>query len=162
MSAIIILTLLICLGLIVVQDVRYREIHIILPLIIFFISLLNLYQQHYLDYRIPLLNIGFFLLIFVVLVSYMSLKSRMFLNPFSNYFGLGDLLYFIAIAPLFIVYNYVMFFICSMLFSIVLYLLFKKWMRHSTIPLAGLSALLLMLFIIKDVLFDFQRFTLTC
>lgn len=90
----------------------------------------------------------------------MSLKTRKFLNPFQNYFGLGDLLFYVAIAPLFILQNYILFFILSMVFAIGLQMGLKKIIRENTVPLAGFSALLLFILIIKDMMLDFQKITL--
>ncbi len=105
-------------------------------------------------------NMLFFIVIIAVLVLYMSLKNRKLLNPFSHYFGLGDLLFFISITPLFLNFNYILFFILSMIFSIVLYLLFQKGMKEKTIPLAGFSALLLLLFLLKDFLLNYTKMTI--
>lgn len=159
-ATILIIVLLASLLLIVFQDVKYREIHILLPLAVFITGLCLLYLKGILNYVIPLYNVVFFLFIFSVLILYMSIKNKSFLNPFAHYFGLGDLLYFIGMAPFFLLYNYVFFFIVSMLFSIALQLLFKKWMKDHTVPLAGFSALLLMMAIGRDLLFDAQKFTL--
>lgn len=90
----------------------------------------------------------------------MSLKTREFLNPFQNYFGLGDLLFYVAIAPLFLLQNYILFFIFSMVFAIGLQLGLKKIIQENTVPLAGFSALLLFILIIKDMMLDFQKITL--
>ncbi len=90
----------------------------------------------------------------------MSIKHRKIINPFSHYFGLGDLMFFLAVTPLFLPYNYILFFILSMLFSLALQQVFKKYMVQNTVPLAGFSALLLLLLIVKDVLLEFNKITL--
>lgn len=90
----------------------------------------------------------------------MSLKNKQFLNPFQNYFGLGDLLFYIAIAPLFLLKDYVFFFILSMVFAIGLQLGLKKIIKENSVPLAGFSSLFLILVIIKDMMFGFQKITL--
>jgi len=159
-SAVLLAVLTICLLLLFFQDLKHREIHILLPVVVFLIALGLLQLKGILNYVIPLYNIGFFIFIFSILILYMSIKNKSFLNPFANYFGMGDLLFFIAIAPFFILNNYIFFFILSMLFSIVLQLAFKKWMNNDTVPLAGFSALLLIMAISSDLLFDFQKFTL--
>lgn len=90
----------------------------------------------------------------------MGLKNKKLLNPFQNYFGLGDLLFYVAIAPLFLLQNYILFFILSMVFAIVLQVGLKKISTHDTVPLAGFSALFLGMLIIKDCLSLFQKITL--
>lgn len=106
------------------------------------------------------LNAAFFIIILSLLVVYMSIKNKQFSNPFRNYFGLGDLLFYLAVTPLFVLRNYVLFFILSMFFAIILQLGLRKKMQHQTVPLAGFSALFLILVILKDQLLDFQKMTL--
>lgn len=90
----------------------------------------------------------------------MSVKNKRYLNPFQNYFGLGDLLFYIAISPLFELKNYILFFIFSMIFAIGLQVGLKKMIQENTVPLAGFTALLLLILIIKDMVLDFQKITL--
>lgn len=90
----------------------------------------------------------------------MSVKNKRYLNPFQNYFGLGDLLFYIAISPLFELKNYILFFIFSMIFAIGLQIGLKKMIQENTVPLAGFTALLLLILIIKDMVLDFQKITL--
>jgi hypothetical protein len=89
----------------------------------------------------------------------MSLKNKKFINPFTNYFGLGDFLFFLSVTPLFLTYNFILFFILTFVFSIILQILFQKRMKEKTIPLAGFSALLLMLLVLKDFLLDYSKIT---
>lgn len=158
----ILLYIIISLSLIsiLIQDLKHRQIHVLLPVVILVSTVLLLLIESRFDYRVLLYNIIFFLLIFFFLIIYMSIKNKAFLNPFMHYFGLGDVVYFIAIAPIFILKNYIIFFILSMLFSIVLQQLFIKKMKEDTVPLAGFSALLLLLFITWDLLIADSPFTL--
>jgi hypothetical protein len=89
----------------------------------------------------------------------MSIKNKQFLNPFQNYFGLGDLLFYLAITPLFLFQKYILFFILSMVFAVVMQLGLKKLIKQETVPLAGFSSLLLILVILKDILLEFKRIT---
>ncbi|MHC0439227.1 hypothetical protein [Flavobacterium sp. 3-210] len=90
----------------------------------------------------------------------MSIKNKQFLNPFKNYFGLGDLLFYLAVTPLFILPKFILFFILSMIFALLLQFTFKKIMRENTVPLAGFAALFLFIVIAKDYLSIYQKFTL--
>lgn len=144
----------ICLGAIIYQDLKYRHLHILWPIIIFITGIYDLFTKFNSQNSIMLVitNGGFLLLTFVVLVGYMGLKNKGFENPFENYFGLGDLLFYIAVTPFFMLTNYVLFFIFSMIFSIMIYLVFKKLLDKNSIPLAGYASILLILFIVKDML----------
>lgn len=90
----------------------------------------------------------------------MSIKNKQFLNPFQHYFGLGDLLFYIAISPILILKNYVLFFITSMIFAIVMQFLLQSKMKQKSVPLAGFSAVLLFFIVVFDLVFDFQKITL--
>jgi NADH:ubiquinone oxidoreductase subunit K len=90
----------------------------------------------------------------------MSLKNKRFLNPFQNYFGLGDLLFYIGITPLFNLKNYIVFFILSMFFAICLQFSLRKTMKHNTVPLAGFSALFLFIVLIMDNLLSIPKISL--
>jgi len=132
------------------QDWNYRRIHIVFPFIVFGIAFYI--TQNTIDYRMVLLNSGFFIIVLLSLVVYMSVKAKTFLNPLQHYFGLGDVLFYLAITPLFYTKQYAVFFIASMLFAIVLQLALKKKSNHDTVPLAGFSSLLLFVVVIVDTL----------
>ncbi|MBN9285313.1 MULTISPECIES: prepilin peptidase [unclassified Flavobacterium] len=151
---------LLCLLLMVFQDWKNRTIHVALPLLVFVLSLLLIKQEYSSVWMITAYNAGFFLITFVILILYMSWKNKQFLNPFEHYFGLGDLLFYLAITPLFLLKNYVVYFIFSMLFSIVLQLGLKKIMKHRTIPLAGFASLLLLILMAGDLFLNFYKITL--
>ncbi len=151
--------LLLSLVVLLFQDLKFRKIHIALPILVFLFSVILFNGRTEMRYTVYILNIAFFLLIIGILVLYMSLKNKKLLNPFVHYFGLGDLLFFISITPLFLPYNFILFFILAMIFSIILQFVFRKVMTDKTIPLAGFSALLLMLFIVKDLLLTYTKIT---
>lgn len=73
----------------------------------------------------------------------MRIRHKNYENPLQAYFGLGDVLFFISITPLFELKKYLGFIVASMVFSIVLYFSFLRRKGIQSIPLAGFSALLL-------------------
>ena len=152
--------LVLSLLMVLLQDLKYRNIHVVFPILIFVFSGLLFHKKAWLSPVIYLTNAAFFTVILIVLIVYMSIKDKKFVNPFTHYFGLGDLLFYLSITPLFATYHYVLFFILSMLFAIILHLSFKKIIKGDAIPLAGFAALLLLLLIGKDLLFTFTKTTL--
>lgn len=142
------------------QDVKYRQIHIFLPILIFSLSCIIQKKNTVFSIKLILLNCCFLILTLVLLTAYMSIKNKQILNPFRHYFGLGDFLFFISISPLFVTYNYILGFIFSMVFSIFLQLIFVKLMRIKTVPLAGFSALFLAFIIIKDLFLEYNKITI--
>lgn len=149
-----------CLILVFIQDWRYRKIHVVLPLAIFVVSFFLIPVKKYELGTIVFFNTAFFLLTLGILTLYMSLKSKKFLNPFLHYFGLGDLLFYIAVSPLFLLKNYILFFILSLVFSILMQFGLKKFIKENTVPLAGFSALFLFIVVMKDYFLTFQKITL--
>lgn len=157
---IIFIGLLLCLLVLFFQDWKYRAIHVVLPILIFLSSYFIIKQENKLSNKIMILNLCFFLITLSILTLYMSLKNKRFLNPFQNYFGLGDLLFYISIAPLFNLKNYVLFFILSMIFAICLQFTLRKKMKHNTVPLAGFSALFLFIILAMDGLLSIPKISL--
>ncbi len=152
-------SLLLCLLIMLWQDWKYRRIHVLLPLLVFGagIYLMN----GFVNYKIILVNAAFFSIVLSFLVLYMSIKAKAFLNPLDHYFGLGDVLFYLAITPFFNVKQYAVFFIASMLFAVLMQLSLKKYSNHNTVPLAGFSSLLLFIVMILDALpFTTYKFTL--
>ena len=98
--------LLLCLAIVFFQDWKFRKIHVVLPLVIFAISFFMTAIEKYDLIEIAVFNAGFFLTTLSILTIYMSVKSKRFLNPFLHYFGLGDLLFYMAITPLFLLKNW--------------------------------------------------------
>jgi peptidoglycan/LPS O-acetylase OafA/YrhL len=153
--------LLVCvLLLLFVQDWRNRQIHVLLPIGIFVLSLFLVPASVSGKLANILSNTAFFLLTVFLMIAYMSVKERKFKNPFENYFGLGDLLFYIAITPLFVLRSYVLYFVISMIFSILLQALLKKQVKANSVPLAGFASLLLVVAIASDLLLQINNLTL--
>ena len=97
------------------------------------------------DWRIPGSNLIFVLLVVALLFLWVSARERKLTNIFERHFGLGDLLFFIAIVPLFGHQNFVLFFISGMMFSGLIHLVVSYKMNRTSIPLAGYLALYVLL-----------------
>lgn len=157
MKDLITIITLICLFFIFIQDIKFRHIHFIFPTTIFIGSCFLLLKKG--DYFIIISNVIFFLTTLSLLVLYMSLKSKRFINPFISYFGIGDLIFYLSITPVFFLNNYVLFFILSMFFSLAMQYIINKKPKEKTIPLAGFASLLLILIIIRDLIVAPNSFT---
>lgn len=147
------------LGIIFWQDNKMRQIHIMLPVIVFLCAFIFI-KCFPSKYTIIFSNLIFLFTTFITLIVYMSIKNKKYVNPFKNYFGLGDLLFYIAITPLFLLRNYIVFFVCSMIFAIAIQYLFKKYISQDSVPLAGLSSVLLVFIILNDTLLSCYPVTL--
>ena len=147
-----------CLLLMFWQDWKYRRIHVLLPVVLFAFMIFQ--TKEIFNYKTLAFNIIFFCLIFAFLVVYMSIKAKAFLNPFEHYFGLGDVLFYLAVTPFFMLREYAIYFIASMVFAIVMQTFFIKKTTQETVPLAGFSSLLLLMIIASDLLLNFPKLTL--
>lgn len=151
---------MILLLLLFLQDWKYRRIHVVLPVLIFISSFFSVDLKMNSLTKVIGLNVFFFTLTLSILVIYMSIKNKKFLNPFQNYFGLGDFLFYICISPLFLIKNYILYFVLSMIFSILLQFGLKKIVNHDSVPLAGFSSVFLVLVIVKDIFLETHKMTL--
>lgn len=140
--------IILCLVIMLIQDIKYRHIHFILPLLVFCTATATLIIDYQGSLFLILYNCLFFILVFCILTIYLSGKENRLVNPLENHFGLGDLLFYIAISPLFLLKNYILFFIGSMIFSILAYAVLR--LKPDTIPLAGYASLLLIILIMRD------------
>lgn len=83
-------------------------------------------------------NWGFLAIQLLGLTLYFSLKEGKWINITRKYLGLGDILFFIAISPLFSPVQYVFFFIGSLIVTLLMVFLYNHLVRPiPTIPLAA-------------------------
>ncbi len=122
--------------LVVYQDLKMRRIHVLLPIITL---ILNIFLKwEYIEYWQVGLTILFLITNFLVITFYYSLKKRAWINPFDTLIGWGDVLFLIALAPLFSFRNYIVFFIMGTVFSLIFYVIIKSiYPIEKTIPFAG-------------------------
>jgi len=89
-------------------------------------------------WRTSLINLGIIGIIFLVLKTYTKFKLKVAL---SDTFGLGDALLFIGLCVAFPVAAFIIFFVFSLLFSLLLHFLFKQKQQETSVPLAGYMSL---------------------
>ena len=130
------------LGISFYQDWKYRAIHwIIFPLLL--ITAGFLFWNSYMPLETVLFNLVFLSVVIACLFLYISFKRGGLTNIFKSDLGLGDVLFLIAVAPLFVDRNYILFFITGMIISGVLHLILFANKQSTKIPLAGYLALYL-------------------
>lgn len=126
-----------------VQDLKDREISLILFPTTFVLSIL-LESQH--EKGLNILWNGLFL-VFVLgaLTLYLSVKYKKWINITQGYFSIGDCIFLFTITPLFSLENYVLFFTLSTASTLFVFLLTSRFMENKTIPYAGFVALFLII-----------------
>lgn len=145
------------------QDFRMRAIHWS-PLIILFFTILAeaFHAQGFSEVAGMVLRNTFFLMIQgIVLVLYYLVKGRSVKSIINVSIGSGDILLFLITTFCFSMVNFVIFYILSLILSLVLWLtvtmLFSP--TEKSVPLAGLtSATLVLIFVFDRFSFSFDRF----
>lgn len=97
------------------------------------------------------LNLLFLCILLVGLTVYVSLKERKLINITKGFFSIGDILFLIAILPLFTLSNYVLYFTAGTIFSLLIHaisLLLKS--KNNTVPFAGYMSLLLIFYLLFE------------
>lgn len=145
--------LMICLF-IFVQDFKFRAVYWwLFPLLFLVLGLLT-YDRTGPDQVTANLfaNIGFVFLQIVLLSIYFSVKDRRLVNIFAHHFGVGDLLFLLSVTVYFSLFNYIIFYVTSLVMVIVFTLILNQLVKKTNpkIPLAGEQALLLVLFMAID------------
>ena len=148
------LFLMVVLVFVFLQDLKKRTIHISLPIILFFLALVINYGSADLKFSTILYNIAFIILNILGLVLYFSFKNKRVLNPIDTYIGLGDIVFFLAITPLFSLKPFILFFVFGLLFSLFVHLGFMLFKKVETIPLAGYLSLFLIINIVAKNMFN--------
>lgn len=150
MKTIITIVLILVFAVVIFQDFKYRAIHAITIIGIGIVAAILNYLEPTLTFFDMLQSIGFLIITSIAFMIYQTIKQKKFQNPIDQLIGLGDILFFIVITPLFQVHQYVLFFIVGLLISVVLFVIFKSSLKEQTIPLAGyLSFLLIICFGLK-------------
>jgi len=143
------LLLIIFLGLICFQDLKERKVSIwILVLGLVVGGYINYaHQQPIVFLSNTIINSVFVVTVFLILWGYATLKMKK--NIFSV-FGKGDLFFFMLLAVSLPILSFLMVFIFSIIFALLVFILLKNSMKEKTVPLAGLQALFFGLVLIAN------------
>jgi hypothetical protein len=79
---------------------------------------------------------------------YAKLKLK---KSIQEVFGLGDLLFFCLLAVSLPIISFLVVFIFSLIFSLVVFILIKKSLKHKTVPLAGFQSLFFAIILGLDI-----------
>jgi len=142
------------LMLIAYQDIKDREVYaFIFPVLAIGLGMLHYFNVYPVQFFMATgINLIVVLMILGILYVYTRLRIK---KPFfKEVFGLGDALFFVALALGFPTVTFVVILVFSLLFSLLTWIVFKRSVVHSTIPLAGYMSIFL------GVLF-FMNYTVT-
>jgi len=151
------ISLVLCLALAFIQDWKERSIHLLVFLAIAAIAVGKLMMT---DFQLAIagFNLLFVAIVIGLLMIYISLKSGKGVNIFKEHFGIGDLVFYLAITPLFGSRNFILFFITGLVLSAIAHSFVLKFKKDSPIPLAGYLSLYLIGIMVVDKLISKDLF----
>lgn len=130
---------------ILVQDVRSRAIWWFLPPLLF-ADLIWLRWENF-AWESLVLNVLFIVGIMAFLGLYISVRFGNAKELFKRYFGLGDLLFLLAITPLCTFREFILLFTAGTLITLVLFGIGQLIKKRTTIPYAGYFSLAIMAYL---------------
>lgn len=148
--------LIVLLVLCLYQDVRSRSIHwVLFPLLLSASILLNFEQ---LSPLIIGMNLIFLVTLMLGLTLYISLKNRQWTNITAGYFSWGDILFLVAVLPLFDFPSFILFFTVGTMITLVIHLIVLLFRKQNGVPYAGYMAFLGIVYLVfQDQLYQFTR-----
>lgn len=147
MSSLLVVILIGLLSVVIYQDFKNREISWFLIPLLLIIGITNaLISIDYKDFLTYAgINLAIVMLNLLGVTLFISLKEKKIKNIIDTYLGLGDILFFFVLTVLFSPFNFILFFIGSILLTSLVYIivmLFDK-IKQPLIPLAGAMSLVL-------------------
>jgi Flp pilus assembly protein protease CpaA len=140
------------------QDIKYRAISwLVFPGVLISSLIIKLLSENML-FNI-FMNLTFLTVVLGTLFVYISIKRKHLTNILKEDLGIGDILFFIAITPLFLDRNYILFFITGMLLSGLIHLSLIPLKVNPKIPLAGYLSLYLMVLLVLDQFSNWELFS---
>ena len=138
---------------IIIEDFRYRKISLfwLLGLVVLAICY-QISGQLSIKHFITNTSVNVSVIIFhcAILTIYFSIKNIKIVDLRKKHLGIGDIFFLIAISFLFSPINFLFFFLFSLVFSLFMNAItrFVVFNKSTTIPLAGLQALFLLLLLV--------------
>ncbi|MCH2197058.1 hypothetical protein [Kordia sp.] len=126
--------------LIAYQDIKDRSVYwFLFPIVASTAGYLYFTETFFeLFWRMTVVNLGIIVLILVVLQTYTKFKLK---TSLQEVFGLGDALLFMSLCVAFPIAPFIIFFVFSLLFSLVLHFVLQHKMKQLSVPLAGYMSL---------------------
>lgn len=153
------IVLLIVLGILSYQDFKERAISVwVLGIGFFSGGILHITEKGFILFSVnTLLNCIIITLIFGVLYIYAKFKMK---QAIFNVFGLGDLLFFFLLAVSLPIVSFLVVFVFSLIFSLIIFFIIKKQLIVKTIPLAGLQSVFLGITLVVNKVFNLTIYQL--
>ena len=144
---------LVILILIFLQDIKERKVYIWLLIVAIILNGVLYYQNTIHQLFLLNISINLILIFLLIFILFLYTKFKMKIN-LSLALGLGDVLFFFVFAVGFPIETFLLLFISSLIFSLILFILIKSELKNKTVPLAGLQALFLVLILFINLAFN--------
>jgi len=149
------IAILVTLSLVLIQDLRTRSVYwIIFPILVISLIALQYFQNpnFHAIWQPILINIGFIVIQLILVSVYFSVKNKRLINITLQYLGLGDILFLFSISFYLSILNFMLFYIVSLITIVIGWLIWQtaSSKKDKEIPLAGLQAIIFMLFLTGD------------
>jgi hypothetical protein len=147
MHLLLFFAVVIILGVVSWEDFVGRAVHAILFPLVLILSIGYSYQSLSIDEI--LFNVfisGCFLFVQAfALITYFMIKHKRWVNITNDYLGWGDVLFLLAILPFFSPVAYLIFYLASLILTIIIVLLYRSICKNELkyIPLAGIQSVIL-------------------
>lgn len=143
------LVLLLVLLVIVYQDFKYRAISWWTIPILLGSSLWYALSSSSFRWAMLLVNNSLLMVQLLGVMLYFSIKHRQLVNLTKQYLGIGDILFLVAISPIFAPLHFCLFLVFGLLLTLIIWGLCSIFSSHtSTIPLAGFLSVYLLLILL--------------
>jgi len=123
-----------------VQDIKERKVYWFLFPIIALCSGVLLYKNITSDVYYITIGINYFFVLVLIAVIFLYSKFKI-KSSIKDTFGLGDGLLFFALTFTFSNISFMILFVFSLIFSLVIHVVLKKHSKFQTVPLAGYMSL---------------------
>ena len=162
MQILLTIAIIICLAIITYQDFKERQISwLTIPTLIILFSVeafveLTSFKNYLIDVG---LNLTFIAMQMVILFIYFSIRAGKLINLINTKIGIGDVLFFGALAFSFSPVNFILFYVVSLSIITISFLFIRVLFRNISpeIPLAGaMAALLIVIYITSFFISSFK------
>jgi hypothetical protein len=141
---------------ITLQDLKYRAVYWMFFPMVFVVSSWQNYNAELLFNC--LMSLLFILFLLSSLTIYLSLRQKQFIRVWNGFFSWGDILFILAITPLFSWNHFIYFFTFGTIGVLLIFAITVAFVKNKTIPYAGYLALIASSYIIYPNGFN-QLFT---
>lgn len=140
------------------DDYRKREIHVLWLFLFAILVIAGCFLQK--DCIIVLSNMFYNTLVLSLLLTsiiiWLSVRKREFVNPFIEHLGWGDIIFLMALTPVFNSRNYLIYLIASSIFSIIYWVVYNELKRNrnnrdSAIPLVTTASITYVAYLIFNI-----------